>query len=519
MPFYFQKNNLKLRLIPAVFHVLVLFFLMATATGSYAAPGDPDGRFGLLPFEIGTSPGYVDMPHVVNRYHAPDENNRTLINDGNGGLLLAESGYTDYASTQAATFLRRLDADGVADAGFGDHGLVTVPSVGSSAALRSLPNVATPNIALATYNPALQRYQGVPSANLLGFFNAWWTPPRTVVAIGIGNEIHLFAYQRNGQLDAGFGPGRDGHAVLSLPAPLGPGIGMAVHAGAITLVGSIEDHDGKAGVSVRRMLLARVSSDGMPVEYGNRGVVIVSPDARNLAINRLADVAVQPLTGQLYVCGFILAPGAVDTQLVLGRLNELGYPDDGFGERGFTRVAAAGGSSWPGRLAFQSNGRVLVGGSIQYNSGYTEPRSEAVVWAFDAHGRLDPSFADSGVYRVYFPGTGDGTQSFRSIAVDAQDQVYLGGLRLRRVVFGDGALRPFSPSGFLARLHPSGELDTRFAGSPGSAANVFGISEAQADAGRNCDRLVMLAHGPACLGDEPIGQSDAGRLRVFKFQP
>lgn len=488
---------------------------------AWAAPGDLDPWFGMAPGEIGVSPGFVELDYVGASYLARGDN-RAMTTDAHGRILVVESWHTDYVSTRAQSVVRRLNADGTPDPTWGVAGLVTLPEVGFSEERRYPFASIVPNVAITAHNLTLENFNGTLLTDAQGFTLALQAPQHVLVAVGVGQNIHVFAYRNNGQLDTQFGPMRDGHALLTLPNRISLGMGMAVHRGHITLVSSIDDRQDLSPTQyVRRMLIGRMSTNGMPPARG-AAVATYAIDDRNHAFNRLTNVAVNPFTQELYACGRYMSseqadlsaadPGSATMNLVLARLNEQGAPDPSFGSGGFVIHGMPRTGYYVYRLAFQSNGRILLAGVTQ-----TSEFARASIWAFQDNGRLDASFGTAGVAEVPSP-FGYGTSLHNGLMVDDQDRIYAGGgltVSIPTKIPGEPI---YAREGFLARLTAEGRLDAGF----GNYYNYYNPGSPRLsviNSSRDCDRLAWSRGAPLCMGDEALYPTDRGRLRVYKFQP
>lgn len=497
---------------------------------AWAAPGDLDPWFGMAPGEISVSPGYVELDYVGMRYRDPGDNgNRAMVTDAQGRILIAESWHTDYVSTRTQTFVRRLNADGTVDTTWGTSGLVTLPDVGS-ADEAFIFHPAT--IAITTHNLTLENLSGDFLSDPVGYLAAWNARNHVLVAVGMGQNIHVFAYRNNGQLDAQFGPTRNGRASLALRSPLGTSLSMAVHRGHITLASWIEEYqaDLNAPQFTDRMLIARMTSSGMPPSSGT-ALATYAVDGRSGAVNRLTDLAVDPVTQALYACGYFVTAEQADEpnadsdiatkSLVLMRLDARGAPELGFGTKGFATLTNAGEAYLISQIAFQSNGRILLGGLKLI--GVNDVRSMIPsIWAFRDNGELDPTFGTDGVAEAPSPFGYDsfsyGSVMKKGLLVDSQDRIYAGGNLTASIPTKIPGEPIYAREGFLARLTAEGRLDASF----GNYYNYYNPGSPRLsviNSSRDCDRLAWSRGAPLCMGDEARYPTDRGRLRVYKFQP
>lgn len=515
-----RPKNIRLR-------SFAMILMMVGFGCAQAAPGALDARFGLAAAEIGVGAGYVEMEDLATRYHSPGDN-RALATDSRGRVLIAESWHTTYMQTQAQTYLRRLNADGTVDTSFGNQGVVTLPSVGSLTASRRTQFLHVPNIAILVHTPTFTPSPPTSGSNP---FTLTQIPPaqaqKIFVAVYVGNEIEVFAYRSDGQPDTQFGPRRDGRASLNMPgevagsSALGTALRMVISQETITLATTYNDFSGKH--AFRRLAIGRLSVGGLPLNFGTNGVATFAINDEVGAINRFGDMAVHPHTGQIYLCGRVFPPSATtaDAQLLLVRLDAAGYPDRLFGTNGFVLHSLPGRGTWGMGLAFQANGRLLAQVQDMSAGGFLDEPSRVSIWAFDEDGRLDAGFGDHGIVRVRLT-TGFATTGLKSLAVDADDRVYVGGA-INVPATSDkvpgGALDAngtpmFSDEAFVARFTWDGQPDAVFGGlGLGYDGGVSGTRSA-----RSCTSLTLSNQMPVCIGDEPRYLQDIGRTRILKFE-
>ena len=145
---------------------------------------------------------------------------------------------------------------------------------------------------------------------------------------------------------------------------------------------------------------------------------------------------VRDARGRLLVAGWATGPGGHD--FALARYHRNGRLDRGFGDGGVVRTDL-GRDDFARAVALDSEGRIVVAG----NSEGRALASTAAVVRYLPDGRLDPSF-----------GGGDGTVLPPSAVAFAALGLALD--RDGRIVIAGG------PNAFVARLTPSGELDSSF---------------------------------------------------------
>lgn len=218
------------------------------------------------------------------------------------------------------------------------------------------------------------------------------------------------------------------------------------------------------------------------------------------------DMALQP-DGKV-----VLVARSSEGQACLTRLTATGSLDPDFGSFGSV-VLAADGSVFVSAVAVQSDGKILVAGSIQGEEIAT------IVFRRNADGSPDTTFdGDGHAINRYSPSTVDGATE---LAIQPDGRILVVGQAVENV---PGAVA--NPA--ILRLDGSGQLDTTFSGDGRTVADVGGHSvDAVALPG---NRIVLagapldddLARGLGALGFTPDGSLDPlfgptgnGRIAVF----
>lgn len=104
--------------------------------------------------------------------------------------------------------------------------------------------------------------------------------------------------------------------------------------------------------------------------------------------------------GNVYATG-VVADGtdaATDYSMVVAKWNAQGQLDKGFGNNGFARknVAVGAGGELARSIVVQSNGKIVICGSIEHAGGDARDRDVALV-RFEANGTVDATFGTGGV--------------------------------------------------------------------------------------------------------------------------
>jgi uncharacterized delta-60 repeat protein len=289
-------------------------------------------------------------------------------------------------------------------------------------------------------------------------------PDGRIVAAG-GEE--LARYNGDGSLDSTFGDGGKVSTELG-----GMSAVVLEPDGMIVVAGGVPDSSGNEDFA-----LARFRHDGaLDSNFGNRGVATTS-----IGTGSAATSLVLQADGKLVAGGF--AYGSYPYVFALARYNRDGSMDASFGKAGIV-VTPLTGAYWGVKLALQSDGKILAGGSAGNESEFALAR-------YLPNGSLDPGFGAGGTV-VTQPV--NETSHIDAIALQPDGKIVVGG-----------------PGGNvidLARYNPDGALDATF-GAGGIVASPVWITAddpypaslagfaLQPDGG-----IVVAANGPqCCLGN------------------
>jgi uncharacterized delta-60 repeat protein len=282
----------------------------------------------------------------------------------------------------------------------------------------------------------------------------------------------------NGTADASFGSG--GTVSTTFPGSTG-GYANSVAVqpdGKIVVVGTVN------GVSSYDAWgIASYNADGSPdTNFGNQGLVLQKFAGE---AGWLYDVAVLP-DGHLLVGGMLQQPAG----FAVARLTSSGQFDTTFGSSGFASLNPDPADQWLNTtgqaMVVQPDGKILMTGIANFNY--------LPVSRFNANGTVDTSFGNGGTALVPLSALGNGyaSASGNDLTVQADGKI---------VVVGQAAHASGANSDFVvARLNPSGSLDTSF-NTTGAAAVDFagGNDEAQAVAVQ-ADGKVLLGGGAVVVG-------------------
>ncbi len=323
------------------------------------------------------------------------------------------------------------------------------------------------------------------------------------------------AHAAPGDLDAAFGTDGVARVAGVAQAQAGPVVSSG---GRITAL----------GLSDGRLTIARRLADGRPDTSFGGGTVVTGyrPVGRgSLAVDSLGRVVIAVGTGSDKItfarylpsgardlsfgddddddAGQIVSKGvgslayptrmriAVDGKIVVGVANASNdgrkyftviritdeEPDDDFGDDGVAKSPVGSDRSQVNDVALLPDGSVLAVGTAGAKSLATS--ADAVIARFTPAGKLDKTYAASGVRRLSITGQGPSQSATGIAAADDGAATIVG-------TTGPGA-------GFAARLKPSGSLDTSFA-SAGLLTDGLGLS-ASAVIGSGAGPVVVAGTG------------------------
>ena len=213
---------------------------------------------------------------------------------------------------------------------------------------------------------------------------------------------------------------------------------------------------------------AQSSSAGLDSSFGNGGRITVAVPEGPYASTTIRGVALSP-DGRTYV---------LENSLLVA-FEADGEPAAGFGSGGQVAVEPAGGEGEAEGLAVDSQGRILVTGTVELGGqkrgglrvGYT-PLYAVYVIRLLADGNRDLTFGEDGEVQTTFdlprPSDAHGVKyklasaTATLIAIDQQDRPIIGGGFAKS--YGGCESDLIVPAPFVGRLTATGALDTSFAG-------------------------------------------------------
>ena len=209
------------------------------------------------------------------------------------------------------------------------------------------------------------------------------------------------------------------------------------------------------------------SAAGLDPSFGNGGKTTAAVHVGDGPFPRIQGMAISP-DGRVYV---------LENSRLLA-FEAGGTPAAGFGANGQVTVAPVEGNSEVKAMTVDSQGRVLVAGSVfledQMHNGHRvgyAPVYDAFLIRLLPNGERDMSFGDGGEVRTTFgvpraatprgPKYSKASAIATAIVVDSSDRPIVGGGYVKAY---EGCESFFSPDPFVARLTVAGGPDTTFAG-------------------------------------------------------
>ncbi|WP_344960203.1 hypothetical protein, partial [Zobellella aerophila] len=297
---------------------------------------------------------------------------------------------------------------------------------------------------------------------------------------GTDDDITLVRYNSDGSLDRSFGTDGvvttgisvddGGNTLANEEAGDDRGYSVAVQAdGKILVAGVSRTSDTNGDIAV-----VRYNSDGsLDTSFGSDGAVVIGLDGANVAY---------PVNMVLQSDGKALLSVSVPGAITLVRLTDSGSLDSGFGDGGVVSTTAGGDSANISGLALQSDGKILVTGSLYTVANGPFSGRELLVVRFLEDGSLDASFGGGdGISRLFasFSASTAGLalQSDGKILVTSVRQVFSGGLTAHND---------------LVRLNSDGTLDTGFGTGGAADISMLGWSQFK-DVAVQADGSILVA--------------------------
>ena len=338
-------------------------------------------------------------------------------------------------------------------------------------------------------------------------------------------RLFMARYDERGRLDGGFG--EEGFVVTAFGSERASGLDVAVQPGGRIVV--LAD-------TFPAYVLAGYDENGhLDSSFGSGGMVTTRFPAYQDVLPRASALAVDR-TGRLAVAG--TWDGMHVGHMVAARHEADGAPDPTFGNAGFVSMGPRVPQEGASAVAFQPDGKLLVGGFRRSSHG---DYGDGVLARYDETGRFDPTFGSNGV--VAFERTSAPGRTVGVIALQADARIVVAGggsvsrlladgrpdvsfgragvVLIPRTWIADGLVEPdgrivvagSKGSGFefvVVRLEPDGALDLGF-GVHGRVETDFGEDDrAVAVQRRNDGRLVLAGRA---------GQSQNAAVGLAQYRP
>jgi uncharacterized delta-60 repeat protein len=460
----------------------------------YNTDGSLDSSFGSgggVTFHFGNSPAYG---YLYN--NTPGG----VALDSSGHILVAGSTFTDNGSEFAVV---RLNSDGSFDSGFGSGGKALLPNnflpadyyaAASSVALDASGHIVLAGRANGVFSDGnFGTRFGVARLNGDGSLDGTFgSGGETTVGFGHGydqqdyassvacdssghiivagtsgyldNYDHFAVARLNddGTLDSNFGSG--GKAFL-------PNFSTGSSSENDTVSSMVLDTSGHivlAGTAIGRFAVARLTANGiLDNSFGSGGQTTVPYATGGLPDYAIGAGVAVDASGHVIVAGTAGTSGIYgDDSFVVTRLNGDGSLDSTFGSGGKTLVSYGSGSggSFAAGVALDSNGRIVVAGTIYTNNF---PPGIAVT-RLDSNGSLDASWGSGGRVTAAMPSASNDYASNMTITQPDGKIIVVG------TSYGPGS--PYSaPRLALTRYNSDGSLDANF-GQGGNAVFAYDTS-------------------------------------------
>ena len=338
-----------------------------------------------------------------------------------GKLLVC--GYSGLGDNNDDFFVARYNQDGTVDATFGSGGLTTTDfssnfDIPTAMAIRPdgfIVLVGT-SINFSNYNEDIVMARYKPNGTLDSSFGtngqvvldisdndeayavSLLSSGQLLVAGSFYNTINsnhdflVLRYNSNGTIDGTFGT--NGWTAIDFATHSDYGYDMAVQADGKILIGGTAETNASNDFAMVRL----TATGAVDNTFGSAGKVLTDFAGDDDQVHR---ILIQP-DGKILLAGYAYY-SSTDDDIALARYTSSGALDITFNTTGKQTFDLAAGYDFASALAVQSDGKILVGGSVT-NINYGE---DFAVLRFNAQGTPDSSFGKSGVVVTDFFGYDD----------------------------------------------------------------------------------------------------------------
>jgi uncharacterized delta-60 repeat protein len=256
-----------------------------------------------------------------------------------------------------------------------------------------------------------------------------------IVVVGyiVNHDFVLVRYNTDGTLDNTFGNG--GKLVSDIPGTLGTVRSVVIQSdGKIVVGGDIYNWPNKD------IALIRYNTDGsLDNSFGTGGIQTTAVGTNN---DLATSIALQN-DGKIVISASSIFGNYCD--LTVLRYNTNGSLDNTFGNAGIQTTSLSQYDDYGMSVAIQSDGKIVVGGTITMNFPYSR---DFLLARYNTDGTLDNTFGNGGIYITYT----DSADFGQTVAILPDGKIVLGGRRKT----GSGL------DFVLACYNTNGTLDTNF---------------------------------------------------------
>ena len=252
----------------------------------------------------------------------------------------------------------------------------------------------------------------------------------------------------------------------------------------------------------RRFALARYNTNGSTdTTFNTTGTVVTDP----ASYCYIEAIAISPTDQKITVAGTYQHPTNYKYQCMIARYNPDGSLDTSFDTDGLVFTASPNGSVSAHGIGLQSDGKIVVGGSMD-NPGTYE---DFAIFRYNADGSLDTSFSMDGIVNLDFA---VGYDSAKDVKILTGGKILVGG-----TAGGDYSSFDAVASFALVLLNADGSVDTAF-GIGGKALSTGPSTRDMLATAQQGDGKV-IAVGEFYGENSNPGEAAAVRYKLFADPP